>query len=478
MTEHAVKGKRSGLWGHRWRATQPIEALLITVGVVISVVIVVAAAMARASTREATLAAGETNLRRVNFVLSESIERLMAAIDLQLLDIAEDIGTAGFVNKDGHALHLKLQHTLSGSPGALRLSVFNAEGQLVINSWEDTPQTALVADRTYFAGQRDRPDAGLLVGEPIQSRVDGRWTFMISRRITGPNGAFLGVVGASFDLDYLDTLFAAVAPERGARVALLRSDLVLLFRRPQLSNFYGHSMAWTPANTSIFAQGRSEGSGRFVSVSDSQPVVAAARRLEHYPLVMFMAVPEETLLQPWWRLVLGIGGAAVLGLLGVAVALAILWRQITRRHASERALAEERGRLWRVLDASNDGFWEWHLGSGLVDWSERCCALMGLPAAGGVLHIDHVMGMIHPDDRERYQGALRRHIEADEPFSVEVRWQAPGGGIRWMASRGRVVRDRDGHPLSLVGAHTDITERKDFEDRLLEGGSPMAPART
>jgi len=104
--------------------------------------------------------------------------------------------------------------------------------------------------------------------------------------------------------------------------------------------------------------------------------------------------------------------------------------------------------------------------------------VLGLPAAGGVLHIDHVMGMIHPDDRERYQGALRRHIEADEPFSVEVRWQAPGGGIRWMASRGRVVRDRDGHPLSLVGAHTDITERKDFEDRLLEGGSPMAPART
>ena len=84
MTEHAVKGKRSGLWGHRWRATQPIEALLITVGVVISVVIVVAAAMAMASTREATLAAGETNLRRVNFVLSESIERLMAAIDLQI----------------------------------------------------------------------------------------------------------------------------------------------------------------------------------------------------------------------------------------------------------------------------------------------------------------------------------------------------------------------------------------------------------
>jgi PAS domain S-box-containing protein len=473
MAERTVKAEQRGL-DNRWRAMGPMAPILTAIGVTVTSAILIAAAMAITSTREETLTAGEANLRRIDFVLAGSVERLMAAVDRQLGEIAEDLGTAGQGFGDGQALHLRLQQSQASLPGTLRLSVFDTAGQPVDTSWPQTVPGTLVTDRTYFSGQRDRRDAGLLVGEPVQGRLDGRWTFMVSRRIDGPGGAFRGVVAASFDLNYFDALFTAAAPETGARVALLRNDLVLLFRHPQIAGFYGRSMAWTPASAAIFAGNRTEGSGRFVSGTDSRPIVAAARRLERYPFAIAMAVPEETLLAPWRRLVLGIGAAAALAVLGVTALLVILWRQITRRHASEQALAEERGRLWQVLDTSNDGFWEWHLGSGLVDWSERCCALMGLSAAGGVLHIEQVMAMIHPDDRDHYRSALRRHIEADEPFAVEVRWHPPGGGLRWMASRGRIVRDRDGHPLSLVGAHTDITERKAIERRLLGAGEPLS----
>ena len=426
--------------------------------------------------REEALVSAETNIARVDFVLAESLERLFQSIDVMLDELAADMaeaGTPGYVGSE--TLHTLLKQSLAGVPAVQRVMVFDAGGRPVNTSAVALPSPQPANDRHYFIAHRDNPHAGLFVGEPIQSRADGKWTFVLSRRISGPDGAFLGVVGASVNFQYLDDLFAAAAPEAGARVTLLRrDDMALLFRRPTVPDLYGRSMAFTETYRGIFGGGRTAGSGRYFSSLEMRDRVAAARHLSHQPFIVSVAVPEETILEPWRRLALGIGVAVLTVGLGLSALVLTLCRQIGRRRDSEVALAaaedaldEERGRLWSVVDAATDAFWEWHLGTGMVDWSERCCVLMGLPAAGGVLHIEQVFGMIVPEDREGYRDAVRRHIEEGAPFDVEARWRALDGGVRWLASRGRLIRDAQGRPLRLVGANSDITERKRLEAGLL-----------
>ena len=408
------------------------------------------------SLREDTLNTAETNIARVNFILAEDLERVFQTIDLSLAEVAREVAVsvAGGA-KPAEAMRAKLQALASGLPAVQRIAYSDASGRVIGTSTNSVLTATSVADRGYFIAHRNQADLGFVVSEPLQSRADG---------------GFLGVVWATMNLDALGRLFAAAAPEMDARVSLLRKDMVMLARYPEAPAFYGQSMAEAPTFAGIFADGRTAGSGRYPSFLDHRERVAAARLLTSYPFVVCLAVPEETLLAPWRQIATGIGTAALAVVLGIAALFVALHRQ---RHwlrtgaqalaAAESSLKDERDRLSSVVATASDGFWEWHLDTGLVDWSENCCGQMGMPAAGGVLHIEQVLEMVEPADRERYRRCLRGHIDNSRPFSIEARWRTFDGDVRWMVSRGRVIRDAAGRPLRVVGANSDISERKLLE---------------
>jgi diguanylate cyclase (GGDEF)-like protein len=73
---------------------------------------------------------------------------------------------------------------------------------------------------------------------------------------------------------------------------------------------------------------------------------------------------------------------------------------------------------------------------------------------------------IHPDDRDRVKASLERHVNEGHPYAVEYRIARRDG--RWLhwTDRGNTVRDAAGKPLRMIGAVSDITARKEAEDRL------------
>ncbi|MEI8395650.1 MAG: PAS domain-containing protein [Rhodospirillaceae bacterium] len=456
----------------------PPGRVLIGSGVLLLVIVLVGTAMLVIRTRDETLSRAESNIARINNVLAETLDRIFQSTDLTLAAIAEDAAknpASDYWN--GQDLRALLNSGVKQLNAMRRITVFDAEGRVVNSTEPGRLMAVFINDRPYFFQHRDRAGLGMTISEPLQSRSDAQWTFILSRRIEDRGGVFLGVVTAAVNLKYLSDLFAGTFPEEGARVSLLRKDLVMLFRYPYLAGAQGRSMAGTPAYEGILA-GKVEGSGRAYGTCDPVERLTAARHLRKYPLIVNSAVPLATVLEEWRHFagVVGTASLAVIALLAGLVTL--LYRQMSRRAATSAALsaawaalAEERGRLWSVVDASSDGFWEWQVASGIVDWSERCCALVGLPAAGGVLHIDQVFEMIHREDRDRFRSSLRRHVDSGEPFDVEARWLAVDGDIRWLASRGRVMRDSVGRPLRLIGANTDITARKMLNGRLRREGA-------
>jgi len=73
---------------------------------------------------------------------------------------------------------------------------------------------------------------------------------------------------------------------------------------------------------------------------------------------------------------------------------------------------------------------------------------------------------LHPDDRERVRSSLLNTIEKDAPYNVEYRVLRQDRAIRYIASRGTLVRNETGKPWKLVGIIWEITEHKRLEDEL------------
>jgi signal transduction histidine kinase/ActR/RegA family two-component response regulator len=59
--------------------------------------------------------------------------------------------------------------------------------------------------------------------------------------------------------------------------------------------------------------------------------------------------------------------------------------------------------------------------------------------------------------------AVSEAIQSTGELRVELRLVQPGGEMRWVARKGRLIRDVAGRPVRLLGTDVDITDRKDAE---------------
>src|SRR5690606_33745866 len=129
-----------------------------------------------------------------------------------------------------------------------------------------------------------------------------------------------------------------------------------------------------------------------------------------------------------------------------------------------RAARESAEHLGFALEAADIGTWEWDLRTGQMRWSELLERSHGLePGSFGGTFADFARD-IHPDDRERVLGALRRSLEDGVPYSVEYRVYGPDGAVQWFESHGRVKYDQAGRPAQVTGVCRNITARKRGEE--------------
>lgn len=75
-----------------------------------------------------------------------------------------------------------------------------------------------------------------------------------------------------------------------------------------------------------------------------------------------------------------------------------------------------------------------------------------------------VESAIHPDDRGAWRKAQQKALASSGRMEIEFRVQLRQGNVRWLLSRGEIVRRSDGTPLESYGVMIDITERKSSEE--------------
>lgn len=142
---------------------------------------------------------------------------------------------------------------------------------------------------------------------------------------------------------------------------------------------------------------------------------------------------------------------------------------VSERREIDAALVVSEARLQLAQDAASVGTYDWDIAENRITWSSGMFRLYGIdPATPHDEIYPAWLARIHPDDRERADRETREFVEKAEDLSIEFRVVHPANGIRWIQGRGRMVRDADGHPVRMIGANFDITQRRSAEQALRE----------
>lgn len=143
----------------------------------------------------------------------------------------------------------------------------------------------------------------------------------------------------------------------------------------------------------------------------------------------------------------------------------VLGTDITARRQSEEALRASQQQLARVLEGSDQGYWEWNLQTDAFQVSPRWETMLGYEPGEMLVGTEHWPELVHPDDLPPTLLLIQRHIRGEsESHQAEIRCKTKDGHWKWIRTSGRIVtRTPDGAPLLMSGTHTDIDERKRLE---------------
>lgn len=138
-------------------------------------------------------------------------------------------------------------------------------------------------------------------------------------------------------------------------------------------------------------------------------------------------------------------------------------RDITERKRAAEALKVSEERLQTAVEAAQLGIWDLDLVNDRAYRSLRHDQIFGYetlqPEWGAEIAASHVV----PEDRELFRSSFAEAFKTNG-FSLECRiCHAGDNSLRWISAQGRVYRDLEGNPASMMGVVADVTKRKQAE---------------
>ncbi|HLV36430.1 MAG TPA: PAS domain S-box protein [Spirillospora sp.] len=143
-------------------------------------------------------------------------------------------------------------------------------------------------------------------------------------------------------------------------------------------------------------------------------------------------------------------------------------RDITEQKEVEIALRQSEERFRLVAKVISDGIYDWDVLKGRNWHSDGYTETFG-ETDPNISEIVGWFNRIHPDDAAAVVDSQMRAIHEGAPsWSSEYRMRRRDGRYATVADRALIVRDAQGRLTRLIGAITDITERKAAEKQALD----------
>jgi len=122
-----------------------------------------------------------------------------------------------------------------------------------------------------------------------------------------------------------------------------------------------------------------------------------------------------------------------------------------------------------IQSSALDGLWYWDLENTVEEWmNPRFWTVLGYDPEEMPHKSAAWKDIIHPEDLKVATENFTRHCEdPNHPYDQTVRYTHRNGSTIWIRCRGMAIRDEEGKPVRMLGAHQDVTDLKQKEADLL-----------
>lgn len=267
--------------------------------------------------------------------ISADINRTIELYDLSLRSAVSSLALPQLSQVDDAIRRLILFDHAATAPHFGAIQVFDARGDLTIDSASRTPDKTNRGAEPYFTVQRDQPDHGLYISSPMQHR--GAYSIVLSRRVSGPDGQFRGIVAGSIRFSYFQEVFSRLRLAPQDVIAVIARDGTLIMRTPFSADLLGSNVMAKIGMNAVLSQRRGwfSGHGKLDAIARMYVWADSTR-----PLVVLVGKSWNDVFAMWRAEAIRIG----LILLGLAVIVAgftvFFIREIDRRAEAERRLEE------------------------------------------------------------------------------------------------------------------------------------------
>ena len=187
--------------------------------------------------------------------------------------------------------------------------LIGADGQiLVIGTNPDRSNLPTLANIPAFKQIRDELQEGspFAIGRPVTGTIDKRWVIAARYGVTDDAGRLIYIISANLPADMLQRYWVDSITPRITALGLVRDDGYLVSRYPEpdaasQDNLYGKPIEGPLQDYLKTNKHPVQGQVEIPGDEAKASVLQAIRRLQHYPLTLYVELPATGIWAAWWH---------------------------------------------------------------------------------------------------------------------------------------------------------------------------------
>ncbi|GAB6070169.1 hypothetical protein JCM30760_12660 [Thiomicrorhabdus hydrogeniphila] len=145
--------------------------------------------------------------------------------------------------------------------------------------------------------------------------------------------------------------------------------------------------------------------------------------------------------------------------------ITVIAKDVTEITTLKIRAEENEKRLNYVLEATQEGIWDWNIETNEVFHNAYWGKLAGIQNT--IFHFDEFFDCVHPDDKKKVKEALNQALKDRLSYNVRFRLVHPDGNVIWIQDRGKVVETNlQNEPIRMVGSAYDVTKEVENTEKI------------
>lgn len=139
----------------------------------------------------------------------------------------------------------------------------------------------------------------------------------------------------------------------------------------------------------------------------------------------------------------------------------------TERNKNDEELRDQGDRLNLTVETANLGTWVLNIEEDTLFWDPRTKQIFGIGAdVRKRSYYEEYDNAVHPEDRSLVNSIRSAALNGAAEYNFEYRIFWPNGEIRYLATRGTIIKNDENKPVRVIGTLMDITDLKRAEEQL------------